>query len=497
MIQVIKCPSCAAPLQIDGDDFERCDFCGSRILVSPQNTVSPDSFDFGGLLTQAHKLKEILHLARSGRKIEAIKIYRDTFGSGLAEAKEAVENLVDGKPLNFTNFQMFSVNSLRSNKTSPSDQMSDLREVQAELQRGNKINAIKIYREKFGVGLKEAKDAVDNLERTGGVGFRSYKSNVKISKTAKAIGWATTFFILLGVLGGLAGAGVAIFAVYQTTKSALPVPAPITNSKTSQNGKTAYATEILRSGGEGVGGGLFKDNRLIATDGEGRVYSVNYNGGLLQQFDGSGKFLAQWNVGEKTSLQDLIADKKNLIYVLSFTKLEIYDGSTQQLLNRVERANYKSLALDANDKLYAITNNNQFVKLNESGKIIGDGVSLSKQLNDESFNLKGLTIDGAGNFYVFDSDKNYVLKFSPEAKLLLRFDNPPNKNRKLNFIHDLAVDKKGRIFVAETNEIHAYDNDGRYLNSFETRQSLGITFDEQNNLWTASRPFIVKYQLNQ
>lgn len=496
MIQVVKCPSCAAPLQIDGDDFEKCDFCGSRIIVSPQNTVSPNSFGFEGLLTQAHKLKEILHLARSGRKIEAIKIYRDTFGSGLAEAKEAVENLVDGKPLNFTNFQMFSVNSLRSNAV-PFGQADDLAEIQAELQRGNKIHAIKLFREKFGVGLKEAKDAVDSLERTGSADFKSYKSNVKISKTAKAIGWATAFFILIGVLGGLAGVIVAIFAVYQTTKTSLPVPTPITNSRTSENGKTAYATEILRFGGDGGGGGLFKDNRLIATDGAGRVYSVNYNGGLLQQFDGSGKFLAQWNVGEKTSLQDLVADKKNRIYVLSFTKLEIYDGSTQQLLNRIERANYKSLALDANDKLYAITNNNQFVKLDENGKIIGDGVSLSKQSNDETLNLKGLTIDGAGNFYVFDSDKNYVLKYSPEAKFLLRFDNPSNKNRKLDFIHDLAVDKKRRIFVAETNEIHAYDNDGRYINSFETRQSLGITFDEQNNLWTASRPFIVKYKLNQ
>jgi len=33
------------------------------------------------------------------------------------------------------------------------------------LRRGNKIEAIKIYREKTGVGLKEAKDAVEAIER--------------------------------------------------------------------------------------------------------------------------------------------------------------------------------------------------------------------------------------------------------------------------------------------------------------------------------------------
>jgi ribosomal protein L7/L12 len=35
-----------------------------------------------------------------------------------------------------------------------------------EIKKGNKINAVKLYREQTGVGLKEAKDAVDALERT-------------------------------------------------------------------------------------------------------------------------------------------------------------------------------------------------------------------------------------------------------------------------------------------------------------------------------------------
>ena len=37
-------------------------------------------------------------------------------------------------------------------------------QVQDALRRGNKIEAIKIYRELTGVGLAEAKQAVDNLE---------------------------------------------------------------------------------------------------------------------------------------------------------------------------------------------------------------------------------------------------------------------------------------------------------------------------------------------
>ena len=38
-------------------------------------------------------------------------------------------------------------------------------QIQEALRRGNKIEAIKIYRELTGVGLAEAKDAIDKAER--------------------------------------------------------------------------------------------------------------------------------------------------------------------------------------------------------------------------------------------------------------------------------------------------------------------------------------------
>jgi len=39
-------------------------------------------------------LEEIRELALSGRKIQAIKLYREASGAGLREAKEAVEQIV-------------------------------------------------------------------------------------------------------------------------------------------------------------------------------------------------------------------------------------------------------------------------------------------------------------------------------------------------------------------------------------------------------------------
>ncbi len=88
---------------------------------------------------------DLQSLLANGKKIEAIKLYRERTGAGLAEAKEAVEAFEQGQSLP---------------KTEASS--SDLdQEVVSLLEQGKKIQAVKLYRERTGVGLKEAKDAVD------------------------------------------------------------------------------------------------------------------------------------------------------------------------------------------------------------------------------------------------------------------------------------------------------------------------------------------------
>ena len=93
---------------------------------------------------------------RAGRKIEAIKLYREFTGQGLKEAKEAVEAIERGqKPA-------FSANHPSSASQPAGDLMA---QIEQELRAGRKINAVKLYREAHNVGLKEAKDEVDEIER--------------------------------------------------------------------------------------------------------------------------------------------------------------------------------------------------------------------------------------------------------------------------------------------------------------------------------------------
>lgn len=90
---------------------------------------------------------ELRALLAEGRKIDAIRRYREATGAELAAAKEAVEALERGE-------RAASGESVDSVLES---------EIVAMLQGAKKIEAIKLYRERTGLGLKEARDAVEAI----------------------------------------------------------------------------------------------------------------------------------------------------------------------------------------------------------------------------------------------------------------------------------------------------------------------------------------------
>jgi ribosomal protein L7/L12 len=97
-------------------------------------------------------LEQLHSLLAEGKKIEAIKVYRERTGAGLAEAKDAVEALEAGQRL-----------------PSQAIDRGFENELVALLEQGQKIEAIRMYREKTGAGLKEAKDAVEALAAKHGL----------------------------------------------------------------------------------------------------------------------------------------------------------------------------------------------------------------------------------------------------------------------------------------------------------------------------------------
>ena len=95
----------------------------------------------------------IRSLLIQGQKIAAIKLYREQTGVGLAEAKNDVERMERG-------------GSLPDNMAAATDLEQQILEIMAA---GRKIEAIKLYRERTNAGLKDAKDAVEALAAQHGI----------------------------------------------------------------------------------------------------------------------------------------------------------------------------------------------------------------------------------------------------------------------------------------------------------------------------------------
>lgn len=147
--KTLNCPACGAPLDFDGSSaVVRCKFCRNISFFPgalPERAAAPSLV-----------LGEIRRLIESGNLLEAIRQYRELFDVGLKEAREAVEALQAGR--------LVAPAAGAASAPPLAVQTSGLQEIQQLLAGGNKIAAIKRYREIYDVSLARAKYAVEQIE---------------------------------------------------------------------------------------------------------------------------------------------------------------------------------------------------------------------------------------------------------------------------------------------------------------------------------------------
>jgi ribosomal protein L7/L12 len=147
------CPFCEHSV---AETAGQCPKCGAA-LADHESAVSRSPALYADIRADAAAWKsEVAELVSQGHKIEAIKLYRERTGTGLKEAKDAVEAVERGEPL-----------ALPGSHVSPG--MGTDADLIDLLRRGQKIEAIKLYRERTGTGLREAKEAVERLADQSGI----------------------------------------------------------------------------------------------------------------------------------------------------------------------------------------------------------------------------------------------------------------------------------------------------------------------------------------
>lgn len=136
-------PQCTHCQRTVAPDAERCPYCGAG-LGQFDDVSKADGDTLEGTIQS---------LLSQGRTIEAIKVYREQTGVGLAAAKDAVERIQ----------RRGSLPKEQTLADSQEQQIVDF------LVTGKKIAAIKLYRECTDSGLKEAVDAVEALSARHGI----------------------------------------------------------------------------------------------------------------------------------------------------------------------------------------------------------------------------------------------------------------------------------------------------------------------------------------
>jgi DNA-binding beta-propeller fold protein YncE len=428
MTKNFNCASCSAPLEFKGSPTQECDFCGGTVIAPAElfPTAGINPFGFSGTL--------------SGTALNVAKI----------------------KKLTHT----------------------------------NKIEAIKLFRETFGVGLKEAKEAVDALERGETVGIsgmqiRTSALDPKALETVKKIGYSIggtvlaaiiiSVVIVIMIIGGL---------VYSVVRTVETTAAGTGGSPATQQAQSATedTTELLKFGGEGSGTGRFKDNRHVAIDGQGRIYSSDYSPHKIQVFDSTGKFITQWKPGKGANLYGLIADKAGNVFVANDKGVFKFAGETGEMLAAVEQISPRGVALTWEGKVI-VTARKSLMIFDKDLKLVTD-IKDAAERASSTFGFDAIAVDGEGSIFVFDRQNGDICRFSAEGKFLNRFPSGTVS------AHALAIDPAGRIFLSNTSDILVFDASGRKLHEFDTFQAFGMAFDASGNLFIATRPHVTKLQLN-
>jgi len=432
MTKTFNCASCSAPLEFEGTTIQKCRYCGSTVIAPRELFYSSDDspfLDLDALSGRARKIAEINQLIHEGQKLEAIKVFRETFGVGLAEAKDAVEKMESGESVDISGMRIKT-----SRRATPED-----------------------------------------IE--------------KVKKIGYTIGGSILATMILSILiiGGV------ILAIFYFTWSAIDKTIPtIGNRSTSPQSPvvrtaTSDEYEIMRIGGEGTGAGRFKDNRHVAVDGAGRIYSSDYSPHRIQVFDGEGKFINQWAPETGSNLYDLVADRDGNVYLANDKGIFKHEGQSGKLIAKSTNLYPRGIALTWDGKIIAAAGKS-IVVLNNSLKPLIEFKDAAAIANS-TFGFEKLAADGSGVIYALDSHNNEICKFSSEGKFLNRFKTEANAP------HALAVDPRGRIFLSDTNMMYVLDTDGQVVGSFITNQAFGIAFDQADNIFIASRPYVVKRKL--
>jgi ribosomal protein L7/L12 len=513
----INCPNCSATLDVNGDGSAtlRCPYCHTSVIIPEDLRVSKpgvrsttpfiDIFNAPDQVNLDERLKSIRALAIAGDQIEAIRLLRDTYVIGLSKAKELVEAMQRGEDVDVSHLELVAQTTVQSVTLDPST-MSKLTEL---VKSGDKIAAIQLFRETTGVGLKDAKDAIDGLElaisaapvEVGSITgsdtpytetYKSVNPPAQASKGGRSclITGFIIFLVLLTIipiLVGLTSSGGPLAGIWARFNPVAP------------------GNVTLQFGNPGTGPGYFTDARFVSVDNNGHIFVGEYEGGRVQVFDEKGNYISQWKAtGEATGdiyMTGMAVDRNGAVYVVVGSLLYVYDGMTGNLLGRFDHLDgwgFDDVTVTPDGSVLAAwyKNRDDLIRFDRNGQIsLLVENAIGNVTGDSEMDMK-VAGDGTGNIYVLAYFNEGVYVFAPNGKYISRFGSRGEAEGQFTSPSAIAVDNLGKIYIADFPGVMIFASDGRYLDTLPVDGAvMGMAFDDQNNLYVVANEQVLQFNL--
>ena len=181
-LESLDCPNCGAPLPDSGGrPIVICAHCSSSIRIASEPPAQPPApppayptttGEYGrppsgrpersalaSVTLGPTDVAEVLRLLREHQRVEAIQFYHARVGGSIGEASEAVEAIDAG---------LKDASAPLPPPSARPTPAADAGEIMDLLRRGNRLEAIKRYREQTGADLQSSLTAIEGLERQMG-----------------------------------------------------------------------------------------------------------------------------------------------------------------------------------------------------------------------------------------------------------------------------------------------------------------------------------------
>lgn len=458
MSQTFHCPNCGAPLDYDPsfDPVIQCPYCHSGVIVPEEwrsatpgaPTLAAESLAASITPDLSITLAEIRRLAHTSKKIEAVKLYHQTFDTGLKAANDAIDQLVSGHAIAFS-IESFQKTGVLSAPISTSAGTSA------------RLPAASFQQIYVQVDNKPAQRKPGDLPSWG---------TILIALLIFGSILVPLIFVLFGSNGPLEslGARLNLFA-----------PARL----------------ALEFGKRGSGAGFFDDPRAIAIAPNGDVFVAEYSDGRISKFNSRGEFQFLWNIGPEQYVDSVVIDRAGNVSLVYRGKLWKYDGGDGALLSSISHPDerwFGALAAGADGSLVAAVNSLDLMRYDSRGA--PEPILFGAPEGAEG--VEDIALDGVGNIYLL-TDNEAVVKLDPDGRLLARFGSSGDEEGQFRAPAELAVDGQGRIYVSDFKGIQIFENDGRYAGLLNIPGfAFDMDFDPQGDLWVVTNtPRVLMYRM--